>query len=448
MKTIIILALFVQALMPGSWALDLPKSGGFAKLMDLRNGPNCKFDLKSVAINTRELGPYLDEIEQKMRKDVVGHDEAIHIIVQMYGMYLSGMAPHDKPIGKMLLAGSTGIGKTELVYAFMRAVGLDPEIYLKKIDCAEYQMGHEISRINGPPPGYAGFKEVKPEFDPDELKKLRTDKHPYNIFLFDEIEKASQSLAQLLLGVLDKGKIKLGDMRSTDVRSSFVFGTTNLGVEESMAIKVAKEEEIKKRADSGELLTEDDKDVTGRANRALGLQLQKATMGAIEKHYSPEYLNRWDYILVLKSLRLKDFEKILKKELATVQGRAFGAAKKFVALLSEDAKEEILKRGTSHQYGARKLQREIRDNIESIFSTAINSGEIQDGDVVVVQFDPENKIFKPTIEARGLGQEQLMEVAKSEFPAFDFESFARRLSNQRQKSQDVDCTPQTGDFLS
>src|SRR5579862_6395165 len=170
-----------------------------------------------------------------LRKRIVGQDEAVDQIVNIYQTFLAGMSSPGRPIGNFLFLGPTGTGKTRMVEATAESLVGDMRAVLK-IDCAEFQHSHEIAKLIGSPPGYLGHRETHPLLSQEVLNQYHTDKVKISFVLFDEIEKASDALWNLLLGVLDKATLTLGDNRRVDFSAAMVFMTSNLGATEMSSL--------------------------------------------------------------------------------------------------------------------------------------------------------------------------------------------------------------------
>src|ERR1700737_68022 len=168
------------------------------------------------------------DLEASLRRKIVGQDEAIEQIVNIYQTFLAGLSSPGRPIGNFLFLGPTGSGKTRMVEATAESLVGDANAVIK-IDCAEFQHSHEIAKLIGSPPGYLGHRETHPLITQEELAKSYTDKLKLSFLLFDEIEKASDALWQLLLGMLDKATLTLGDNRRVDLSQTVIFLTSNLG---------------------------------------------------------------------------------------------------------------------------------------------------------------------------------------------------------------------------
>src|ERR1039457_6808193 len=174
------------------------------------------------------------EFENALRRKIVGQEPAIEKVAEIYQMFLAGLNPPGRPVGNLLFLGPTGSGKTRVVEAVAESLFGDPKALIK-IDCAEFQHSHEIAKLIGSPPGYLGHRETHPLLSQEVLQQHYTDKMKLSFVLFDEIEKASDSLWNLLLGILDKGVLTLGDNRKVDFSRAMIFMTSNLGVQEMQA---------------------------------------------------------------------------------------------------------------------------------------------------------------------------------------------------------------------
>ena len=185
------------------------------------------------ASQRRSLDPSLrsiesQEFENSLREKIVGQEEGIRALVDLYQVFCAGMCPSGRPVGNLLFLGPTGSGKTRIVEAAAEILFGDPRAVIK-VDCAEFQHSHEIAKLIGSPPGYLGHRETHPLITQEELAKYHTEDLKLSFLLFDEIEKASDSLWQLLLGILDKATLTLGDNRRVDLSQVVIFMTSNLG---------------------------------------------------------------------------------------------------------------------------------------------------------------------------------------------------------------------------
>jgi len=323
-----------------------------------------------------------EDLEGSLRRKIVGQDQAIEQIVNIYQTYLAGMISPGRPIGNFLFLGPTGSGKTRLVEAAAETLAGDARAVIK-IDCAEFQHSHEIAKLIGSPPGYLGHRETHPLLSQEVLNQYHTDKMKLSFVLFDEIEKASDSLWNLLLGVLDKATLTLGDNRRVDFSRAMIFMTSNLGAAEMGSIMRPNmgfaASETQKQRDLG-LVDEDLKDKIG-----------KAGVEAARRKFTPEFMNRIDKTVVFQPLGQPELRKILDLELSILQQRVFNSpnAAPFGFSLTETAKEYVLREGTDVKYGARHLKRAIERSLVHPMSNLIATAQVRNGDLLKIDFDPD-----------------------------------------------------------
>ena len=273
----------------------------------------------NVALDPSKTGGEAALLEQNLRKLIVGQDEAINQIVNIYQMYLTGMNPPGRPIGNFLFLGPTGSGKTRTVEATAEAL-LKHSKAVIKIDCAEFQHSHEIAKLIGSPPGYLGHRETHALLSQEVLNQYHTETAKISLVLFDEIEKASDALWNLLLGILDKGTVTLGDNRKVDFSRCLIFMTSNLGTAEMSALltpKLGFGADARAREMSSGLL--DDK-IRDKASRT-GVE-------AARRKFTPEFINRLDKIVTFSPLGSQQLRQILNIELDGVQRRILDASPK------------------------------------------------------------------------------------------------------------------------
>src|SRR6202046_3852656 len=184
-----------------------------------------------MLLDPAKTGPDAFVLEETLRKRIIGQDHAIREIVDVYQTFAAGMSSPGRPAGSLLFLGPTGSGKTRTVEAVAEAL-VGSQSAVVKIDCAEFQHSHEIAKLIGSPPGYLGHRETKAMLSQEALDQHHTEKVKLSFVLFDEIEKASDALWNLLLGVLDKGTLTLGDNRKVDFSRALIFMTSNLGATE------------------------------------------------------------------------------------------------------------------------------------------------------------------------------------------------------------------------
>ena len=334
-------------------------------------------------------------LESSLRRMIIGQDEAIEQIVNIYQMHLTGMSAPGRPIGNFLFLGPTGSGKTRIVEATAEALLKNPRAVIK-IDCAEFQHSHEIAKLIGSPPGYLGHRETHPLLSQEVLNQYHTETIKLSFVLFDEIEKASDALWNLLLGRLDKATLTLGDNRKVDFSRAMIFMTSNLGATEMSNIMAPKlgfgVQEAREKTANGIV----DEKTTGKISRS-GVE-------AARKKFTPEFMNRLDKIVTFQPLGSEQLKKILDIELNLVQQRIFNTAndRAFVFTLSDSSKSFLLEEGTDLKYGARHLKRAIERLLVQPMSNLIATEQVRGGDWIRVDFDDNARALSFAKEAEGL----------------------------------------------
>lgn len=365
-----------------------------------------------VPLDATRSGREAQGLESNLRRLIVGQDEAIQQIVNVYQTWLAGMNSPDRPVGSFLFLGPTGSGKTRIVEATAQSLLGSPRSVIK-IDCAEFQHSHEIAKLIGSPPGYLGHRETHALLSQEVLDQHHTEKVRLSFVLFDEIEKASDALWNLLLGILDKATLTLGDNRRVDFSRTMVFLTSNLGASEMNSILrpnlgfSAPEMKRKLEADL-------------EAER-LPAKIARAATEAARRRFTPEFMNRLDKIVVFRPLGQAELRKILDIELHLLQQRIFDSAgpNYFVLTASDAAKEHLLAEGTDIKYGARHLRRAIERLVVQPLSNLIATEQIRSGDLIRVDFDSDSRQLCFQKEAEGMGLETmaLMTGARIAAPA-------------------------------
>ncbi len=331
--------------------------------------------------------PVVDQFESDLRRRLVGQDRAIRQLGRVYQVYGAGLAAPGRPLANLLLLGPTGSGKTRLVEAAGEVLFDHPQAVLK-IDCAEFQHSHEISKLIGSPPGYLGHRETHPVITQEVLERHYTEKCKISLVLFDEIEKASDALWQLLLGVLDKGTLTLGDNRRVDFSHSLIFLTSNLGSQEISKLM---------RGGLGYTSCPPDDDEN------LDQKIYRTAVEAARRKFSPEFMNRMDKVIVFRTLQRDHLEKILDIELGRVQERIMSStvSRHFVFQCAASARDFLLEEGTDAKFGARHLKRAVERHLVSPISSLLATGQIEFGDLVTVDYAPEISKLKFRKETRG-----------------------------------------------
>jgi len=314
-----------------------------------------------------------------LKAKVVGQDEAIQAVAERIQIARGGMNAPGRPLGNILFYGPTGVGKTKVPEALAEFLYGNPKALLK-VDGAEFQQSHNIAKLIGSPPGYLGHGETVPLITQKSLDAHHTETTKISILLFDEIEKANESLWQLLLGMLDKGVITLGDNTQVDLSNTLIFMTSNVGVEEMN--KVVNKIGFNTQGEQG----------SSEALEKIKDKNQAVGSGALARKFPPEFLNRLDKKVLFNPLGTAQIEQILNIELENVRQRAL-ANHRFMITLTPAMKRKLIKDGFSQEYGARELKRVIDQLLVYNLATLASSGQIKKDDVIIVDFDGKDVVF-------------------------------------------------------
>jgi ATP-dependent Clp protease ATP-binding subunit ClpB len=332
---------------------------------------------ETVLLNPEQKGLRAEEFEQELSRRIVGQERAVLGMSGLYQMFLAGMNSTDRPVGTMLFLGPTGSGKTRVVEAASEVLFGKPNAIIK-IDCAEFQHSHEIAKLIGSPPGYLGHRETHPLLTQDNLDQYHTETTELSLLLFDEIEKASDSLWQLLLGILDKATLTLGDNRRVDFSRTMVIMTSNLGTREMSELL------------SGGIGFAPAPGASNHGSADMDEKISRTAVAAARRKFSPEFMNRIDTVVVFRALNERHLRQILDLELQAVQHRIMvSAGTKFVFQCSGAAKELILKEGIDFRYGARHLKRAIERLLVYPLSNLVATNQVELGDLIQVDINPE-----------------------------------------------------------
>ena len=317
------------------------------------------------------------EFNDKLATRIIGQEEAVRGMSSLYQLFLAGLNQTNRPVGTLLFLGPTGSGKTRVVEAAAEVLFGDANAVIK-IDCAEFQHSHEISKLIGSPPGYLGHRETSPLLSQENLDRFKTEETPLSLVLFDEIEKASDALWQLLLGVLDKGTLTLGDNRRVDFSQCVIVMTSNLGAREmsglmSAGIGFAGAQRANSASDGDSNIDE---------------KIYRTAVQAASRNFAPEFMNRIDKVVVFHSLTEQHLRQILDLELCALQERILRSANtKFVFQCSAEVKEMLLREGIDYRYGARHLKRSIERLLVLPISNLVATGQVEVGDSVYVDLE-------------------------------------------------------------
>jgi ATP-dependent Clp protease ATP-binding subunit ClpA len=318
------------------------------------------------------------EFESSLRRRIVGQDQAVEKVVEIYQMFLAGLNPPGRPVGNLLFLGPTGSGKTRVVEAMAESLFGDARACIK-IDCAEFQHSHEIAKLIGSPPGYLGHRETHPLLTQEALNQWHSETLKLSILLFDEIEKASDSLWQLLLGILDKATLTLGDNRRVDLSQCIIIMTSNLGAGEMSNL-----------VDGGLGFAQK----ATQVDAAFDDKINRSAVDAARRKFSPEFMNRIDKSVVFRTLRSEHLQQILEIELGMVQQRILmaSAVNQFVFSCTPKVKSFLLHEGTDPKYGARHLKRAIERHIVFQLANLVATGQVKLGDFIRIDMSPEGKL--------------------------------------------------------
>src|SRR5271167_920034 len=327
------------------------------------------------------------EFQKALRAKIVGQDEGVQALVELFQVFTAGLNSPGRPVGNLLFLGPTGSGKTRVVEATAEILFGDPRAVIK-VDCAEFQHSHEIAKLIGSPPGYLGHRETHPLITQEALGQYHTEKLKISFLLFDEIEKASDALWQLLLGILDKATLTLGDNRRVDLSQTMIFMTSNLGggeISELMTGGLGFAPQQRAETQAG-----------------LDQKVEKTASEAAKRKFAPEFMNRIDKVVVFHPLRPEQLESILEIELGMVQQRVLETARgRFLFRVTPAAREFLLKEGTDMKYGARHLKRSIERHLVYPLASLLATEQVNLGDVLSVDWDEEGHRLVFLKEAEG-----------------------------------------------
>lgn len=305
----------------------------------------------------------LIHMEERLKKRIVGQDEAVIAVSNAVRRARAGIQDPNRPIGSFIFMGPTGVGKTELARALAEFL-FDDEQAMIRIDMSEYQERHTVSRLIGAPPGYVGYDEG------GQLTEA-VRRRPYSVVLFDEIEKAHPEVFNLLLQVLDDGRLTDGHGRTVDFKNTVVIMTSNIGSQ--YIVEVENDEE----------------------------EMRRSVMNALRQHFRPEFLNRVDEIVIFHPLDAELLKKIVDIQVGLVQKRL--SEKKIEIELTDAAKELLAEEGFDLVYGARPLKRVIQRGLLNPLAAKILSAEVREGQRVIVDRDGRGLMFKPVYEGTVVG---------------------------------------------
>ena len=321
----------------------------------------------------------------------------MNAIVPYIQMHQAGLAPEGRPAGVFLLLGPTGTGKTKTVEALANALH-GSEKHLLKVDCGEFQMEHEVAKLIGAPPGYLGHRETPPLLTQQKLTSVASEASSLSLVLFDEIEKAAPSMTRLLLGVLDKAILRLGDNTTVNFERTFIFLTSNLGAREM-------QRELLPDFGFEGVVAKSNAEVMGTAKRialdtsAAG-KLAVIGSSAVRKKFPPEFVNRLDAVITYRPLSAESLAAIVDQQILglerhidnRLEERAFGLE------VTTAARLYLRDKGTSAEYGARELKRTILRELTQPLAAMLANGEIQPESIVQVDVASDGQRLRLEVE--------------------------------------------------
>jgi ATP-dependent Clp protease ATP-binding subunit ClpB len=320
-------------------------------------------------LDTRKRSTTSRYFENALRRKIVGQDEAVQTLVDLYQVFCAGLNSPGRPAGNLLFLGPTGSGKTRIVEAAAEILFGDARALIK-VDCAEFQHSHEIAKLIGSPPGYLGHRETHPLITQEALAASHTDKLKLSFLLFDEIEKASDALWQLLLGMLDKATLTLGDNRRVDLSQTVIFLTSNLGGGEITELM---------QGGMGFIQPKD------KPVRDLDQKVERTAVEAARRKFSPEFMNRLDKVVVFHPLKREQLEEVLEIELGQVRKRVSDSiTSPFLFRITSEGRQFLLQEGTDQRYGARHLKRAIERYLVSPLARLLATAQVRPGDVLLI----------------------------------------------------------------
>jgi ATP-dependent Clp protease ATP-binding subunit ClpA len=311
------------------------------------------------------------QFERALREKIVGQDEAVQALVDIYQVFCAGLHSPGRPVGNLLFLGPTGSGKTRTVEAAAEILFGSSRAVIK-VDCAEFQHSHEIAKLIGSPPGYLGHRETHPLITQEGLAASHREHLKLSFLLFDEIEKASDALWQLLLGMLDKATLTLGDNRKVDLSQTVIFLTSNLGGSQIADLM---------HGGMGFIQPKD------KATTGLHEKVQRTAVEAARRKFSPEFMNRLDKIVVFHPLKREELDEVLDMELRQVQKRVLDSTTRpFLFRITSKGRKFLLEEGTDQRYGARHLKRAIERYVVYPIARLVATAQVHQGDALVIDY--------------------------------------------------------------
>lgn len=316
------------------------------------------------------LGPEIEGFRASLAEMVIGQEPAVEAVTQAFQIYRAGLASSERPLGSFLFLGPTGTGKTNLVESIVETCFGDRKAMLK-IDCAEFSHSHEVARLIGSPPGYLGHQETNPYLSTANITRNQTPECPFTVILFDEIEKANDSLWQLLLGILDKGRLTLGTNKEVDLSRCFIFLTSNIGsrsVSDILAPGMGFVSEAKE------------------PDEKIHQRIEDAVLWSAKRTFAPEFLNRLDHKVVFQRLTAPEMRKILDLELCKIENRLGQRGEAIQFIYSDRAIDRLMEAGTDPELGARPMKRILEQHLVFPLARLYASEQLLGGETVCVDW--------------------------------------------------------------
>lgn len=340
--------------------------------------------MRSTPVSNKNRRTGLEgDLLRQLSERVVGQPHALAQIVPYVQMHQAGLAPEGRPVGVFLLLGPTGTGKTRTVEVLAQALHGN-EKHVLKVDCGEFQMEHEVAKLIGAPPGYLGHRETQPMLSQQKLNAVTSDQCSLSLVLFDEIEKAASSMTRLLLGILDKATLRLGDNATVSFDRTMIFLTSNLGAE-------AMRKHLRPDFGFKTIIATDPRS----ANKLEGIG-----MNAVKRKFSPEFVNRIDSVITYHPLSSAAIALIVDQQMEALQlhiaGRLMDRA--FEIDVDDSAREFLRRKGTSEEYGARELKRVILRHLTQPLAAMVSTGAILPGDEVLVEQSEDGERLTLTVQ--------------------------------------------------
>ena len=331
------------------------------------------YDSEEVLLDPEMRSSDVMDFERELKGKIIGQEQAVGQVVKMFQIFLAGMSTPGRPIANLLFLGPTGSGKTRIVEAAAEILFGSSQCFVK-IDCVEFQHSHEIAKIIGSPPGYLGHRETPPLLTQEAIDNYQIANIKMSFILFDEIEKANEALWQLLLGILDRATLTLGDNRKVDFSRCVIFMTSNLGAFEIQEML------------TGGIGFTSSVPMDKSSLESIDRKMYHTALGVAKKKFSPEFMNRLDKVIVFHTLSQHDLRRVLDIELNEVQSRIMASQRDnaFMFRCTDKAKDFLLKEGTDLKYGARHLKRAIEKHLVYPLSNLIATRQIGLGNVIKV----------------------------------------------------------------